>query len=293
MRAVGHPGGRHVTSCRSATNGSKAGEKAAPSACSSVDLDVLSFFSSAPAVEDRTSSDPMLLKANLGSPTAVGPVRPTPATCEPVGGTLSPMVKSCAPVPVVCTAQSERHPVEPVGTSVDEPTAFADGACAPVENPEKGGHPVVPVESTVDEPLAFTDAVCSPLTEQAETSAGLRDEPAVEEFFASLQTQTSSLLPTPVLEPAREVSMPPLRSKRIAAQKLAGVPVAKRGELIVMKRLGYGDPVAFPSEDAVKRYNSICHDPLTAGPREAVSKLFPGLNLARPRRGCLATAVIA
>ncbi|KAJ1290255.1 hypothetical protein BS78_02G229100 [Paspalum vaginatum] len=70
----------------------------------------------------------------------------------------------------------------------------------------------------------------------------------VEEFFNSLMVPTSALLDTPV--PRASVSTHdsgrggfPLRSKRIVAQELARVPVAKRGEILVMQRLGLADGI--------------------------------------------------
>ena len=85
----------------------------------------------------------------------------------------------------------------------------------------------------------------------------------------------------------------PLRSKCIAAQKLANVPVVKRGKLIAMQHLGYADDISSVASSAIKEYNEIYETKLAPGHREALSELFSSLNPARTRRVRRAVAVIA
>ncbi|KAJ1290368.1 hypothetical protein BS78_02G237400 [Paspalum vaginatum] len=100
----------------------------------------------------------------------------------------------------------------------------------------------------------------------------------VENFFATLQVKPSSLLPTPMaITPAHRLGAGkmPIRSKRIAAQKLVHVPVAKRGEVIVMQRLGFADEAASLTASALKKYNDVYQSTLKTDHFEAISELFP------------------
>ncbi|KAJ1280187.1 hypothetical protein BS78_04G212100 [Paspalum vaginatum] len=138
---------------------------------------------------------------------------------------------------------------------------------------------VVPEAAGRDEAVDKTPAT------SVEASSPARD--------TDIQTRPPALLPAPVLSlpaaqaPANSFSLP-LRSKRLAAQKLARVPVAKRGEVLVMMRLGYAEDAASVTASGTKRYNGIYHGGLTASHIQAMSELVP---MVGPR--CRGAAVVA
>jgi hypothetical protein len=75
----------------------------------------------------------------------------------------------------------------------------------------------------------------------------------------------------------------PLRSRRIAAQPLSKVPVAKRGEVLVMQRLGLIQ--ARPTEAEKQEYEDMFVGNLGSSHAEAIRELFPDeVQLQRPRR---------
>ena len=66
--------------------------------------------------------------------------------------------------------------------------------------------------------------------------------------------------------------MLPKRSKRIAAQSLSHISVSKRGEHLVLKRLGLTSGMSSPSTSAMKAYEEIYSgDP---GNMQALRELF-------------------
>lgn len=81
----------------------------------------------------------------------------------------------------------------------------------------------------------------------------------------------------------------PLRSRRIAANPLSKVPVVKRGEILVMQRLGLTRGRATPSKSAHSEYDSMFVDKLSNSHEEAMRELFPENELPRRSRGWRAT----
>lgn len=77
----------------------------------------------------------------------------------------------------------------------------------------------------------------------------------------------------------------PLRSKHIAAQALSRVPASKRGEILVMKRLGMIDNQSGPTESAQRDYNSMFVDKLNPSHEDAFKELLLGAEPpVRPTR---------
>ncbi|KAJ1261750.1 hypothetical protein BS78_09G055100 [Paspalum vaginatum] len=115
--------------------------------------------------------------------------------------------------------------------------------------------------------------------------AGMVDDDTVntcvQEFFARVQVPISKLLDTPATSRDAgaiqncKTGEPPLRSRRLAAHKLAGVPVAKRGEILLKRRLAYEDPQVPAPTAAAMDYGRIYSNDLSAGHREAIAELFP------------------
>jgi len=67
----------------------------------------------------------------------------------------------------------------------------------------------------------------------------------------------------------------PKHSSRIASQSLANVPAAKRGEIVVMRRLGFIDDKAPATASSMKAYNEIHRGRLRSNHIEAMNELFP------------------
>lgn len=61
---------------------------------------------------------------------------------------------------------------------------------------------------------------------------------------------------------AVKTSMPPLRSRRIVAQQWGHIPTAKRGEVLIMKRMGILPPQAPPTAAARRSYDALFHSNL-------------------------------
>lgn len=73
----------------------------------------------------------------------------------------------------------------------------------------------------------------------------------------------------------------PLRSRRITANPLSRIPVAKRGEILVMQRMGLTCGRATPTASAQRDYDNMFIDKLTDSHEEAMKELFP--DEERPR----------
>ena len=71
---------------------------------------------------------------------------------------------------------------------------------------------------------------------------------------------------------------PLIRSRRIAAQPLSHVPTSKRGEVLLMKRMGIA-PLAAPVSSASKgAYDAIFPGNLISSQVEALDELFLETN---------------
>ncbi|KAG2616686.1 hypothetical protein PVAP13_3NG249553 [Panicum virgatum] len=104
--------------------------------------------------------------------------------------------------------------------------------------------------------------------------------PPVDDFADRLElfvNKVTSKIASPLIrEPPKQLSvkvmLPPRRSKRQAAQSLSRVPASKRGEILVMQRLGLATAGATPSASAVKAYEDL-YKPDTSNAK-ALAALF-------------------
>jgi hypothetical protein len=70
----------------------------------------------------------------------------------------------------------------------------------------------------------------------------------------------------------------PIRSKRIATQPLLHIPTSKRGEVLLMQRMGIAPPAAPVSSASKGAYNAIFTGNLTSSQVEALDELFLAAN---------------
>jgi len=89
----------------------------------------------------------------------------------------------------------------------------------------------------------------------------------------------------PKQPPAKPVL--PWRSMRLAAQSLSRVPASKRGEVLIMQRMGYTRHLSAPSALELEAFDRLFDGNLTVSKAEALDKLFPTVGKApsrQPRR---------
>jgi len=103
----------------------------------------------------------------------------------------------------------------------------------------------------------------------------------VDQFCESIQKPTSTPM-APKISRARPAPLPSSDksttrrcSKRLANNKLSRVPVARRGEVLLMRRLDILDDSALVSEAARRNLSTVFHDGLLRGHADAINGAFP------------------
>ena len=76
----------------------------------------------------------------------------------------------------------------------------------------------------------------------------------------------------------------PKRSRRIAAQPLAHIPISKRGEVLLMRRMGFAPPAGPISSASKRAYDDFFARNWTSSEVEALDVLFPATNASTGRR---------
>ena len=95
----------------------------------------------------------------------------------------------------------------------------------------------------------------------------------LKSFMRVLKKVDSSLIrEAPKQPPARPVL--PWWSRRLAAQSLSRVPTSKRGEVLIMQRMGYTKGPSAPSASKLEAFDKIFDGKLTASNVEALDALF-------------------
>ena len=67
----------------------------------------------------------------------------------------------------------------------------------------------------------------------------------------------------------------PWRSRRLAAQSLSRVPACKRGEVLIMQRMGYIKDSSAPSASELEPFDKLFDGNITESNAEALDALFP------------------
>ena len=81
--------------------------------------------------------------------------------------------------------------------------------------------------------------------------------------------------------------MMPWRSRRLAAQPLYRVTALKRGEVLIMQRMGFTKGPSTSSASELAAYDKLFGGDLTASEAEALDELFPAVRSRQPL-GCKA-----
>ena len=76
----------------------------------------------------------------------------------------------------------------------------------------------------------------------------------------------------------------PKRSRRIAAQPLMHIPTSKRGEVLLMRRMGFAPPAAPISSASKRAYDDFFVRNLTSSEVKAMDELSPATNATTGRR---------
>ena len=67
----------------------------------------------------------------------------------------------------------------------------------------------------------------------------------------------------------------PKRSRRIAAQPLAHIPISKRGEVLLMRKMGFAPPAGPISSASKRAYDDFFARNWTSSEVQALEELFP------------------
>ena len=76
--------------------------------------------------------------------------------------------------------------------------------------------------------------------------------------------------------------MMPWRSKRLTAQPLSRVPASKRGEVLIMPRMGFTKGPSASSASELAAYDKLFGGDLTASEADALDELFPAVRSRQP-----------
>ena len=92
----------------------------------------------------------------------------------------------------------------------------------------------------------------------------------------------SPLIREPPKQPPAKPVMP-WQSRQLAAQPLSRVPASKRGEVLIMQRMGFTKGPSAPSMSELEAYDKLFGGDLTASEAEALDELFPAVRSRQPR----------
>lgn len=121
----------------------------------------------------------------------------------------------------------------------------------------------------------------------------------LNKFTAEVQRKRQ---PPLIASPPKQKAPPkkpiiPLGSRRIAAQQMGHIPASKRGEVLLMKKMGVLPPQAPPSsatnKEVIRRYLQLQGSKLSASDVEALDVMFPAARAQAGRASGQPTAVVA
>ncbi|WVZ65897.1 hypothetical protein U9M48_015187 [Paspalum notatum var. saurae] len=229
---------------------------------------------------------PLVVQPRVGRqifrPSQQGP--PTPDGDDPIAAHCSP---PCLPVSRGWDPMKMESEVVQVASRAGCCSSSGVGLSAQPQEPEAMGlasSEGSPLGEAGEPLLSLTQEPNSPARDAVPGEPGEDANARVKKFFSSVQVPICKLLDTPATSRDAEATQqcssvnPPLRSRRLATHKLAAVPVAKRGEILIKRRLGFLEPVAPVLANAEKDYDSLFSGDDAAGHSEALAELFPHLS---------------
>ena len=72
------------------------------------------------------------------------------------------------------------------------------------------------------------------------------------------------------------------RSRQLAAQPLSRVPASKRGEVLIMQRMGFTKGPSTSSTSELAAYDKLFSGDLTTSEADAPDELFPAVRSRQP-----------
>jgi len=193
------------------------------------------------------------------------PLRPPAASQEGDGGLPSEDGAECAPN-VVGTAcpTPDAVPATPVPTAG---ISSARMAPAPDSSGAQSPAPAIP-----DAPVAASPTDATPTSSVAARR--------LEKFAEAVQVKRPSpiIAEPPRQKPAAKRPTVPHRNSRIAAQQMGHNPASKRGEVLLMKKMGVQPPNAPVSSAAKRSYESIFKGNMSLTQAAAFDELFPAVQ---------------
>ena len=135
--------------------------------------------------------------------------------------------------------------------------------------------PPCPSHWAVDSPSVDTHP-----TEDNDDSAKRRLDSFINEVT---RKRDSPLIREPPMQPPAKPVMP-WRSRRLAAQPLSRVLASKRGEVLIMQRMGFTKGPSVPSASVLEAYDKLFGSDLTASEAKALDEFFPAVRSRQPRR---------
>ena len=134
---------------------------------------------------------------------------------------------------------------------------------------------------TMGEEGCFGPVLPDPSTLPGDTHQTVDDDVSFKRHLDNFTMAVVRKRDSPLIrEPPKQPPAKPLswRSRRLAAQSLSRVPASKRGEVLIMKHMGYIEGPSAPSTSEVEAFDSLFDGNLTASEAEAMDALFPAVG---------------
>jgi len=221
----------------------------------------------APTQEDTTGATD-----NIDTESAPATLHATPSTATPAasqegdGGLPSEDGAECTPnfvgtaCPTPDAVQATPVPTAGISSARMAPAPDSSGAQSPA--------PAIP-----DAPVAASPTDATPTSSVAARR--------LEKFAEAVQVKRPSpiIAEPPRQKPAAKRPTVPHRNSRIAAQEMGHNPASKRGEVLLMKKMGVQPPNAPVSSAAKRSYESIFKGNMSLTQAAAFDELFPAVQI--------------
>jgi len=192
---------------------------------------------------------------------------------------MAPMCcNSVKPAPAAQEAPTQASSA-PAGPLDDTPSAQV--ATTQATTALNVDHSTPNVNSTLDREAGLVQQ--QPLTSSPTSSEAAR---RLARYTQEVQIKRPSPLISSPPKPRATAKRPymPHRSARIAAQTLSHIPTAKRGEVLLMQKMGVQPPRAPVTTASKKAYQAIFTGELSDTQVEAFDEMFPAVKAGRTTR---------